>query len=54
MGHELRPLIVCHPPANLDGHSYFGSIDMFLACHVIYQEHVIKGSCDYIDSLHSW
>ena len=45
-GSEL--LIVCHHPAKFLGHSHYGSGDvMVLICHVITQDHVITGSCDF-------
>ena len=37
-----------HDLAKFDSHRYCGSRDvMFLLCHVIWQDHVIKGSGDY-------
>ena len=38
----------CHDLAKFGGHKYFSSRDlMFLVCHVIKQDHVIKASGDY-------
>ena len=37
-----------HYFATFGGHKYCSSRDiLFLGCHVIKQEHVMKGSCDY-------
>ena len=36
-------------PAKFGDHSHFGSADIFLVCHVIPQDHVIKGPCDFMD-----
>ena len=45
--------MVCHHLAQFRGHRYCGSRDMiFLVCHVIYQDHVIKGSGEYINRAH--
>ena len=35
--------------SNFDGHRYCSSRNMFLICHVIMQDHVIKKSGDYKD-----
>ena len=40
--------MLCHL-AKFGGHRYCISKDMFLVCHVIKQDHVIKGSSDYND-----
>ena len=41
--------MVCQHLAKYGGHKYFSSRDMFLVCHVIRQDHVVKGSDDYND-----
>ena len=39
-----------HYPTKFDGPRHFGSKDIiFLVCHVIIQDHVIKGSLHFID-----
>ena len=44
-----------HHPAKFGGHSHCGSGDiMVLVCHVIPQDHVMKGSCDFIVGSPSW
>ena len=36
-------------PAKFGGHMHCGSADvMALVCHVMLQNHVIKGSCDFM------
>ena len=52
---EWELLIVCHNPAKFGGHKHCGSRSiMFLVCHVISQDHVIKGLCDFMDKSPSW
>ena len=41
--------MVCHRLAKFGGHSYCSSRNMFLVCHVIKQDHVIKGLGEYND-----
>ena len=42
-------LNVCHHPIKFGGHKHCGSEDITaLLCHVISQDHVIKGSCDFM------
>lgn len=39
-------------PTNIGDHGHSGSGDiMFLVYHVISQEHVIKGSCDFMNEV---
>ena len=39
-----------HHPAKFDVHRHCGSEDiMALVCHMILQNHVTKGSCDFMD-----
>ena len=45
--------MVYHHFAKFGGHSYCSSKDMFLVCHVIKQDLIIKGSCDYNDRIPS-
>ena len=41
--------------AKFCGHSYSGSgVIMILVCHVISQDHVIKGPCDFMGGRPSW
>ena len=44
---ELELFMLCHHLAKFRGQRYCSSRDMFLVCHVIKQNHVIKGSDDY-------
>lgn len=47
--HWQEPIKVNYHPVKFSGHRHSGSRDiMFLVCHVIVQDDVIKGSCDYI------
>ena len=40
---------ISYRPTRFCGHRHCGSDNiMVLACHVILQDHVIKGSCDFI------
>ena len=42
--------MVCENPAKIGDHMYCGTREtMFLAWHVISQNHMIKGLCDYTD-----
>ena len=42
-------------PAKFDGHSHFGSgVIMILVCHLISQDHMIKGSEDFMGGTPSW
>ena len=48
------PFKVSHDPAKFSGHNDFGRGDiMILVCHVIFQDHVIKVSCDFINKKQS-
>ena len=41
--------------AKFDGHSHSGSgVIRNLVCHVILQDQVVKGSCDFMGGSHSW
>ena len=41
--------------AKSGGHSHSGSgVIKNLVCHVILQDHVVKGSCDFIGGSPSW
>ena len=41
--------MVSHHPAEFGGHKHSGSGDiMFSDCHVIEEDHMTKGSCDFI------
>ena len=43
--------MACHHLAKFGGHRYCGSRNvMFLVCHLIYQNHVIKGSDECIEA----
>ena len=45
-----EPIKVDYHPAKFDSHRYCSSGDMMiLVCHVILQDHVIKGACDFMD-----
>ena len=47
---EGLPLILCNHHAKFHGRSYCGSRDvMYLICHVALQDHVIKGSFDFME-----
>ena len=37
-----------HRPAKCGGHKQCGCGDMFLICHLILQDHMIKRSCDFM------
>ena len=42
-------------PARFGGHSHSGcGVKMNLVCHAILQDHVIKGSYDFIGGRPSW
>ena len=42
-------------PAKFGDHSHSGGgIKMIIVCHVILQEYVIKGSCDFMGGSPSW
>ena len=42
-------------PAKFGGHSHSGSgVIRNLVCHVVLQDDVVKGSCDYIGGSPSW
>ena len=44
---------VSHHSAKFGGTRQYCSVDItILVCHVIAQEHVIKGSCDFIHKSH--
>ena len=45
-----KPLIVTHHRIKFNSHKPCGSSDIkYIICDVILQDHVIKGSCDYIE-----
>ena len=47
--------MVSHHPTKFHGHRHCGSGDkMVLVCHVISQDHVIKGSFDFMGGRPSW
>ena len=47
--------VLSYHPAEFGGHRHFVSGDiMILVCHVILQDHVIKGSCDFMSWSPSW
>ena len=49
------PLKICHHPAKFDGHRTCGSGDIVvLVYHMISQDQVIKGSCDFMGGSRSW
>ena len=53
MTYELEPIKVSYHPVKLGGHRHFGSEDIMISvCHVILQDHVIKGSCDFMTGAH--
>ena len=39
--------MVSHQPAKFGDQRSYGSRDMYLICHVISQDHVIKAFCDF-------
>ena len=41
-------MMINYCPAKFNGHAHCGSKDMTLMCHVMLQDHVIKGSCDFM------
>ena len=44
---KSQSFMVSHQPDKFAGHRHCGSGDiMILVCHVILQDHLIKGSCD--------
>ena len=45
----LTVFMEIHHLAKFGGHSYCNSRNMFLVCHVIKQDHVIKGLGEYND-----
>ena len=42
--------VTCNP-GNFGGQSHSGSGDMFLVYHMISQDHMIKGSCDFMSGI---
>ena len=42
--------MVYHHLAKIGYNRYYSNKDMFLVCHVINQDHIIKGSGNYTDS----
>ena len=44
-----KHVIVAHHLAKFDGHRPCGRRNMYLICHVPLQDHVIKGSCDFME-----
>ena len=44
---EWRPLTLSHQAVKFGGFKDCSSGDMLLICHVILQDHVIKGSCNF-------
>ena len=47
--YESKPLKVSHDPAKFGGDKHCGRGDiMILICHVISQDHVTLGSCDFM------
>ena len=50
-----EPLKVHHHLPKSGGHRHYGTEDIIaLVCYLILQEHVIKGSCDYMVTSPSW
>ena len=50
---EEEPLIVSRHPGMFGCYRHYGSRDkMVLVCHVILEDHVIKGYCDFMDAPH--
>ena len=48
------PIVRSHHPAKFGGQRHCGSrYKMVLVCHVILQDHVIKGLCDFMGSSQS-
>ena len=45
--------MISYHPAKYDGHEYCGSGDI-IVCHVILQDLMIKGPCDFIGESPSW
>ena len=41
--------MICYHLVKFGGHKYCSCRDMFLVCHVIEQDRVMKGSSDYND-----
>ena len=47
--YRQKPIKVSYHPAKFGGHKHCGIGDiMILVCHVILQDHSIKGSCDFM------
>ena len=47
--YEQEPMKISYHLAKFGSHRHFGSEDItFLVCHVILQDHTIKGSCDFM------
>ena len=53
IGSNVTTFMVCHHLSKFVGHRYCSSRDMFLVCHAIKQDHVIKRAGDYSDNLPS-
>ena len=50
-----EPIKASYHPAKFSGYSYSGKgVIMVLVCHVILQDHVIKGSCNFMGGNPSW
>ena len=49
-GNLMELLKVSHHPGRFSGHTHCGIGDIIvLVCYEIWKDHVIKGSCDFID-----
>ena len=48
MGLLMQLLVLDNHPVKSTGHRHCGSEDMFLICFMIFQEYLIKGSCDFM------
>ena len=46
--YEKEPMKINYSPAKFGGHTHCGSKDTTLMRYVILQDHVIKGSCDFM------
>ena len=46
--YEKEPMKINYRPAKFGGHTHCGSKDTTLMRYVILQDHVIKGSCDFM------
>ena len=48
--YKEKPLKVGQQPGQFGGHRHYGSGDTILVCHMASQDHVIKGSCNFMST----